>query len=342
MSNGRQHHERHGTHARGERQGPGGERPVPLGPVPPVGVEVEQVVDHIARRREQAEDQKAQGGLEIVARPGQGPGQHDRHEEQEVLGPLVQAQGLEPGAGRVVGDREGLLDRHRRSQMPGERRHPPGDDGPGRGLPDRHVHDIVADIDEAVAVTLADGRELVVAGEIDGAVAAAREGEDAEPPGDRLDDPVVGRREQGELATARGLRLEPGQHRLVERQSADIERGPLGDVALEGRLAGPEPERQPHQIRRPLPHQAQELLMQRVGEDQRPVEIDAQGQRRGLGLQGPAARLELGRCPHRDTHDDAVSPRNRLAQARFGMERCNRPAPSGGRAWSGRAQASLA
>ena len=87
----RQQQDDHGPTV-GERQDARGERAVPLGGVLAVGSHVEEIVDHVPRRRTEADREGRQRRCHQRAQRGVLGRQDDRHQHERVLRPLVHPQ----------------------------------------------------------------------------------------------------------------------------------------------------------------------------------------------------------------------------------------------------------
>ena len=110
--------------------------------------------------------------------------------------------------------------------------------------------------------------------------------------GDRRCDAAVGCRGEHERAALPLLLAQEGQHLGVVGQQCGVELGPAGDLFLEVGAAAQQPPRQHEDQRGIASQQAQQRLDERVGSDQRAVQVDAKHGgacgRRGSCVRGAA------------------------------------------------------
>ena len=233
--------QRRGEEALPELQAAGRERPLALGGMAAVGLEIENVVEDVGARRHQPEQRQGDDERRHGCKIGDLHRQDGGHEDQRVLGPLMEAHRLAPGF------KAGLRALERANDIGAELLDGPpapgtaADMGGGLGAgPDLEVGGTVADILEPVtgfpAQQVGLGRALVVGD----AVAADGAVEDIEARGDLRDGVLVCGGDQPDLAAHRPGPAAIGEDRLVDRQGVDVEDGAalepglyLGDVERE-------------------------------------------------------------------------------------------------------------
>ena len=161
---------------------------------------------------------------------------------QKVLQPLVQPQGLDPGAepsglSRQVVDQPGL-----RAGLVCQRSGGVDDDSTCGVLPDRQVNAMVAKIVEPpFPIALDKGFSLGVPGQIAGPIAGDDLVKNAEMIGDRLDQQPV----RGGAQDTRTLRCraQHGHDTLIVWQGFNLQGHPGSELALNIGLAAQQPER---------------------------------------------------------------------------------------------------
>ena len=190
-----------------------------------VGFQIEQIVQDIDARRAEAEaDERQDDGLDFGdVRPRVDA--EDGDEKQEVLRPLVDAQGLEPFArGRGRHDK-GLFHRANRRRFFRERRGAGDYDGVTGDGPNGHVAIFIAGvIKSAAAETLDQFLGLMAASQIGSSVAGDDFIEEINAQGHFAGDVHVGGGDEDELASSFVLLAQILEDRLVQRQRFHVER----------------------------------------------------------------------------------------------------------------------
>ena len=169
-----------------------------------------------------------------------------------------------------------------------------GDEGGrARRLPDREVGVGVPQVLEAAAPeALRQALGLAVSLQVGAAVAREHLREESQVVRDGLRDAPVGGRDQHTGPALRAGGAERAQHLVAIGEPRRIEDDALGEARLQMRAPAREPGREAQQIEGTLPGEADRQLVEAVGGDQRPVEVDAHGTRvRGRGR---LARLRVG------------------------------------------------
>ena len=173
-----------------------------------------------------------------------------RHEDEDVLGPLVHAQRLHPRAQARAGR---LEDAHLARPSARTLRSRPGravhHHRPAGLAPQRQIHLSIPRVVE-LGVRLLQPRQLARAREVHRAVAGVHLGEEAQVGGHRLGHAPVRRRGQHQPPAPRLLLGEEGQQRLAVGQARGVQLHPPGHLRLEGRLALEQPQRRQHQQQR--------------------------------------------------------------------------------------------
>jgi hypothetical protein len=258
------------------RQEPAGEGPVALGRMAAVQRQVEAVVEDVDGRRRRAEGDEGEqagqhhAGVEIFVR------QNDRHGDQAVLQPLVHAQHLQDGLEGRLGRFDQLAAMlglpARRAAV---RRH---HGRLARRVEDFEVVPAVAIIVEAgIAIGGDKGGALAVRSQVFRPVRRQHGIEDAEMRGDLLGKLARRAGGQDELA-AGGMRgLQTLHHLLAIGQRGRIDVDAPGYLQLQRRRPPGEPERHQEQVERILAQEQEQPLPQQIGRDQRPIEINRQG-----------------------------------------------------------------
>ena len=169
-------------------------------------------------------------------------GKQQGQEDEYVLGPLVEAEGLNPGAqGRDL-----LLEDPGGGDLCGAEAGTQGDGGVGdhglaADLEDGQVGAGVADVGEVISEALAEGGELVVASEVDVAIGGEYAVEEAEVVGDALGQDGIGGCGEVDWAAGGVLLLQILKEFAVIGEMGDVEGDGAGDVAFEGGFALQEP-----------------------------------------------------------------------------------------------------
>ena len=164
-----------------------------------------------------------------------------------------------------------------------------GHHGFGGVSQERQIGSVIADVvvrgdtRRALGQLAAQAIELSGSGQVDLAVAGQNAGEDAEVGGDTLRQARIRARDQIDCAAARLLLMKKLHELAVVRQMRDIKRDMRGDECLERGLAAQKAPRQGEQKRRVRAHKHQKGVDERIGLDERSVEIDTEGPQRGNG-----------------------------------------------------------
>ena len=257
-----------------------GEGPAALAGMVAVGLHVQKVVDDVGGRRGQAEAEEGEAcRRERAGRPD--VSKQQRHNDEDVLGPLVQPDSLEPRLDGVDGVAEGADGLNAGAAQPGEQAAMRvRDHRVNGGREQMDVGPRVADVGEAVGKTGLEGGQLIPAGEVGCAVRGEYAGEDAEVGGDALGQQGV--RASGEVDLPAGGMLLPEvfEKLLIVGQMCNVKRGDLRDLALEGGLAGGDPAGEFEDGAGTLTGENDDGIDQRIGLDQGAVEVDAEGFRR--------------------------------------------------------------
>ena len=244
-----------------------------------VGFDVEQIVDDVGGRGAEAEGEKGEDGTERGAerlRAAPGMGEQQGQEDEDVFRPLVEADGLQPGAegwaavakdvvrGNVGGAQAG----HESAVGIGEHGLPAnGEDG--------QVGPGVADVGELFAEAGLEGGEFVASGEVVRAVRGEDVGEDAEMGGDAVGEGAVGGGGEVKGAALRVLVEEELEQGFVVGQVVDIERDALSDALLEKCFALGDPAGDGEERTWMLAGEHKDAVDQGVGLDEGAVEVDA-------------------------------------------------------------------
>ena len=262
----------------------------------PVALEIDQVVDDVDRRRTQAEGDEGQESVEQKAGLIEPVTADQRQENEQVLGPLVQPDRLQPGDRACPRRHELALDVRAGTRRPADGCGGADHDRSARPLPHGEVVPGVARIVEAALAEALDERlGLGGAGQVRVAVADDDLVEQVEPCSDLSRVFAVGRRAEHGAAAGSPLRGHPGQQLFVQRQGIDVQIDPIGDAALQTRLAVEQPPGQGECEQRAVTEQLQGRLVQHVAQQQRAVEVDDQRHRGIVGGRRCHWRLSLQR-----------------------------------------------
>jgi hypothetical protein len=208
-----------------------------------VCLDVKQVVDDVGGRGAERETNKRDNRCENdrfldTMRKQQG------QKDEGVLGPLVDADGLDEGAKAAGAVGKGVL----RFEAAGAQGHAQpevgvGGHGSGGGGKQWQVGPGVADVIEFAGEVAAKTGELIGSGEIRVAIGGEHALEDAQVPGDAAGERGIRAGGEIELAALAALRHQVFEQRAVVGQVLYVQRDPRGDLALEVRLAAEGPER---------------------------------------------------------------------------------------------------
>ena len=202
-----------------------------------VGFEIEEVVDDVGGGGAEAEAEEGNGGGgEKSGCPG--VGEEEREEDEDVFGPLVEADGFEPGfegGGALVEGADGCDAGF--AEGGAEAGGGVGDHGLLAVLKEREVGEGVADVGEVVAEAGLEGGEFVFAGEVELAVGGEDAGEDAEVGGDAVGGVGVGGGGEVDWAAGGALLFKILEEFAVVGEVGDVELNGVGEVALEGGFA---------------------------------------------------------------------------------------------------------
>jgi hypothetical protein len=248
-----------------------------------VGFEVEQVVDDVGGGGAEAEAEEGddRSGEQTG---GPGVGEEERKKDEEIFGPLVDADGFEPGFEGV-----GLLGE---GADGGDSRGAEGgaeagggicDHGLLAGLEEGQVGQGVADVGEAVSEAGLEGEELVVAGEVGFAVGGEDAGEETEVVGDTLGEDGVGGGGEVDGAAGGVLLLEVLEEFAVVGEVGYIELDGCGEVLLEGGFALEEPAGQVQERGGIVAGEDEGGVDEGVRLDEGSVEVDAEHGEDGVG-----------------------------------------------------------
>ena len=297
--------------------------------MPPVVGQVPEVVQEVGGRGDEPERQKAEHRGGPGGRIGALSAEDQGHEDERVLGPLVQAHRLEQ-----ILEAEGRSGEHgdRLADRPGRRLDlaPGPDQDRARGdAPDRKIGRAVACVVEAVREQVGQRLRLDGALQVDAAVRTDDAVHEAEA---RRDAPreiaVRRRRDQDEAPGARLLLRGPGGERFVDGQVFEIEVGRGGEPLLEiraahGRASRPPGSRSAGSAARPWPgFRAGGRWRAASGRDRGPA-----GGRRPPRAGALPDRRHPGPLFERSTC--RTSPEKRRPSRVPKTERPDRPAPSG-------------
>ena len=203
-------------------------------------------------------------------------GHQQRRQQEDVLGPLVDADRLEERARQRTPVEKSLDDRN----LPYSQRETEAESGIGKHRlarvgQQRQIGAGVADVVEFAEVGFEEG-ELFSAGEVCDAVGGQNAGKDAEMSRHALGQWAIGAGGQVELAALAPLTAKVADELGVVGQPGDIERSAAGHLRLEACAAPGQPERQLPETGRIAVHELADGIEEGVGLDQRAVEIDAE------------------------------------------------------------------
>ena len=202
-----------------------------------VGFEVEEIVDEVGGGGAEPEAEKGKDCSRDETR-GPSVGEQKRQEDEEVLRPLVEADGLEPRFEPGDAFVEGANGSDARLAESGAKtRGGVGDHGLLTVLEEREVGERIADVGEVVAETGLEGGELVFAGEIDLTVGGEDAGEDAEVRGDAVGGVGVGGGGEVDGAARGALLLKILKEFAVVGKMRDVELDGIGEVTLKSGFA---------------------------------------------------------------------------------------------------------
>lgn len=149
--------------------------------------------------------------------------------------------------------------------------------GPASGTEDHEVGHVVSHVVEFLAPKeLLDCTELEGALDVDSPVAPENSVEDAEVVGDEPRDPLISRCDHDQPSTALTLFPEKGQYGRPIRKAAWVGQNRVGDALLEPRAAPQRIERERWKAPGSGETQLEQRDLERIGCDDRPVQIDAQ------------------------------------------------------------------
>ena len=255
-----------------------------------VAFQVPQVVHHIGARRHQRKSHEGQQrGQQLVALREREGGEH-RHEQQQVLDPLVHAQRLDPDACALAGVRERGLDAQCAELCTHAGTGACGHSG-GAGVPDRQVGTAVAGVDEVRADRRADRLQLAAAFQVQLHAAGQHGVEQTQVQSRGLGNAAVGGRGQHDASAAQALLADPCQQVGAPGQHGDVQHHAPRDLALQHQRPAQRPPQHAQQLQRVALQQHQHRFEQRVGVGQRAVQIDHQRRQRG----GRTAGCDNGR-----------------------------------------------
>src|ERR1700733_4887880 len=116
--------------------------------------------------------------------------------------------------------------------------------------------------------------QLVVPGEIHGAIAGHHLVEDPQVSGDTLRQQAVGPGYEVELSSRRTLVFQVVQQRTVVRQVGNIKSDPGGDLGLEMCFSLEDPHRRTQESQGVATDENHQRVYESVGLDQRPIQVD--------------------------------------------------------------------
>ena len=236
----------------------------------------------------EAEAEKGEsGGDESSRRPG--VSEEQRHEDKDVFGPLVEANGFGPrfegGDGLVEGAGGGDAGF---AEGGAEGGGGIGDHGLLTAFEEGEVGHGVADVGEVVAKLGAEGGELVFACQVELAVGGEDAGEEAEVGGNAAGGVGIGCGSKVDGAAGGVLLLKILKEFVVVREVSDVELNGGGEVALEGSFALEDPGGDFEEGGRMVAGNGERGVVQGVGLDEGTVEVDAEdGERGGVNFLRP-------------------------------------------------------
>ena len=263
-----------------------------------IGFEVEEVVDYVGgggAEAEAEEGQQSRGGK--AGRPG--VGEEQGQEDKDIFGPLMEADGLEPGL--EGGDT--LLEDADRGNVSfakggGEGRGWVGDHGLPAVLEQGEVGEGVADVGEVVAELGLEGGKLVFAGEVEVTVGGEDAGEDAEVVGDAVGGVGVGGGGEVDRAAGGALLLKILKEFAIVGEVGDVELDGVGQVVFESGFALEEPAGKLQKGHGMMTGYGEGRVVKSVRLNESPIKVDAEdreggcaGRRRGDGQKRPFLRL---------------------------------------------------
>ncbi len=268
-----------------------------------VGRQVEQVVQQVHARGRQAEahqpdqcGQQLQRVVELVRG-------EQRHQQQQVLQPMLhahRAQVVAPLGTVVIEDALHLGDARRRRRQPPRR---PDEQGAPRRGPDRQVARAVAGVVEATLAEFGDEAvALGLAGQVEPAVAGEHRLEEVQLAGHRLRDPRVGAGGQHQTAALALERTQVVQQFPGHGQGRDVDGRQQGQPVLQVRAPAGQPRRQLQQLQRLPARDVEQRLDERVGVQQRAVEVHHQRHRIRIGRQCRGAGFGVHGALHQNSH----------------------------------------
>ncbi len=246
-----------------------------------VGFEVEEVVDDVGCGGAEAEAEEGYdcsgdeaGSTEV--------GEKQREEDEDVFGPLMEADGLEPGLEGGGGLVEGVDGGDAGLAESGtEAWGGVGDHGLLAVLEEGEVGGGVADIGEVVAELGAEGGELVFAGEVELAVGGEDAGEEAQVVRDAVGGVGVGCGGKVDGAAEGVLLLKILKEFAVVGEVGYVQLYGVGEVAFEGGFALEEPAGEVQEGGRAVTRNGECRIMKGVRLDEGSVEVDAEHWQRG-------------------------------------------------------------
>lgn len=201
-----------------------------------IGDQVEEVVEQIDSGGGEPEGQEGETSGEQLGAIADLVSGEQGQEEQQVLGPLMEAQGAPQGGGPGRGG-ENALDPSDLAGGPDQ----PGaadDDGVAGGGPDGEIGVGIADIVKAaLAKVLHQGGGLGGAFEVVLAVAGEDLGEEADAVGDGLGDALIGGGGQDQTAAGGPFLAQPVDEFSIQRQGGHLQGCQGNEAGLEGGAA---------------------------------------------------------------------------------------------------------
>ncbi len=245
-----------------------------------IGLDVADVVDEIDGGRHRTECYHRHQRMFPRCEVSQTAGGKKRHEDENVFHPLIGPEGLQQRTPLPTPRA------HRRCTLVTAHRHPPQmparvHDNYARSIaPNSMIGCVVAGVDKSfVAETRAQCLRFAGSAQIDCAVRRHHIVEQRQMIGDSLCHARIRRRHQNEPAARGFLRAQQRHELFVVGKQCRVEIPAFSQFVFQGRSSAPEPTEQAAQIAPVGKHRRDGRFMQRIGVDQRAIEIHAERQR---------------------------------------------------------------